>query len=92
VLNQTFYFGIVSIWGEQEKMELARKIYIKNCIKTVYNLDSSWTSIHPPWFHFSNTDRMTEVVAPDIYRARWFKQTNHKTSAHVNPFRHKLSC
>jgi hypothetical protein len=35
---------------------------------------------------------MPEVVAPDIYRARWFKQTNHKTSAHVNPFRHKLSC
>jgi hypothetical protein len=51
-------------------MELAGE----NCIKTVYDLQSYWTSMAAILASLGFTfliDRMTEVLTPDIYRAHW---------------------
>jgi hypothetical protein len=43
----------------------------KNGIKAVYNPQSYWTSM-AAILAFSLIGQMTEVLAPDIYRAHWF--------------------
>jgi hypothetical protein len=52
-----------------------------NDIKAVYDLQSYWTTCHVNGRHLGFTfliaiDRMTEVLAPDIYRDHWPELTD----------------